>query len=433
MPIPAALTARFEAKGDVDCFTIATKKGQRFVVEAQSLELHTPTEVYMVLRDAAGKQLAASNPEGEPRLDYTPPSDGNVTLAVEHLHYWGGPEEAYRLVVEPYQPSFDLSIGLDRFDVRAGDSISLPVQVARKDYKGPIQLKVVGDSGLLGEGTIPADKPAGEVSLTANSDLQPGARIVRVVGKATINGKPVESTASVRAAVSQSLNNLPFPPWFLFDQIAVTVTEKPPFSLAASLEPSEVLRGGTAVVKIRATRAPGFDEPITLGVEGLPANVKAEPTNIAKGQTEGSVRITPAVAAALGKLSIKPTGTAKVEGQSVVVRVPPLVAGVVPPFDLKLQPTSLSLKAGAKVKIKVTASRHASYQGPIVLELRGAQPGVTAPKVTLAPDQKDGELEIAAAGTAKDEKKDVTIVGTAPAAGNQTHASAPFAIRIEKP
>ena len=71
----------------------------------------------MTLLDAKGAKLQATNPMVAPRLDFTPPADGDYTLAVEHLHYWGGPDETYRVTVVPYGPAFDRSVTLDHFGV----------------------------------------------------------------------------------------------------------------------------------------------------------------------------------------------------------------------------------------------------------------------------------------------------------------------------
>src|SRR5262249_26433063 len=118
--IPCGITGRFLEKGDIDHYVFAAKKGQRLLIEAHTHELYSPTEVYMVLKDTKGAQAAASNPAQGARIDFNPPADGDYTLAVEHLHYWGGPAEAYWLTLAPYEPGFDLSLGLDRWDVAPG-------------------------------------------------------------------------------------------------------------------------------------------------------------------------------------------------------------------------------------------------------------------------------------------------------------------------
>ena len=157
-PPPGAVRrdGRFEQKGDLDHFVFAAKKGQRYAIEARTQEYHSPTEVYMVLKDAKGGQVAASNPAVGQRIDYTAAADGDYALAVEHLHYWGGPAETYHLTVVPYEPGFDLSIALDRWDVAQGGTLSLPILLTRRDYTGPIEVSVAGHPGISGRLTIAA-------------------------------------------------------------------------------------------------------------------------------------------------------------------------------------------------------------------------------------------------------------------------------------
>ena len=155
VPVPGAVSARFHEKGEHDYFVFAAKKGQRTILEAHTQELHSPADVYMTLSDAKGAKLQTTNPMTAPRLDFTPTADGDYTLAVEHLHLWGGPSETYRITVTPYEPGYDLAVQLDRFDVPQGGTLAVPILVTRRDYKGPIDVSVVGQ-GLSGTMTIAA-------------------------------------------------------------------------------------------------------------------------------------------------------------------------------------------------------------------------------------------------------------------------------------
>ncbi|MGH7222976.1 MAG: PPC domain-containing protein, partial [Gemmataceae bacterium] len=127
IPVPGAVTGRFEQKGDSDAFVFTLKKGVRYILEVQTHELGSPTDVYMTLRDAKGAQLQVSDPTKAARLDFKPPADGDYTLHVEHLHLWGGPDEVYRISVAAYEPGFDLTVALDRFNIEQGGKLSLPI------------------------------------------------------------------------------------------------------------------------------------------------------------------------------------------------------------------------------------------------------------------------------------------------------------------
>src|SRR5205823_8452715 len=119
----------------------------------ETLELYSPTLVYMVLKNAkTGAELAKSNPQapppGDQRIEFTAPDDGDYRLEVQHLNLIGGPSEVYRLTVTPAAPDFDLTLAADRVEVSQGGLGPIPVQVSRKGYAGPIELSLVGDPAL---------------------------------------------------------------------------------------------------------------------------------------------------------------------------------------------------------------------------------------------------------------------------------------------
>jgi hypothetical protein len=445
VPVPGGFTGRFQEKGDVDHVVFAATKGQRLILDFQTQELYSPTEVYAVLKDAKGTQIAATNPMTPPRLDFTAPADGDYVVAVEHLHYWGGPSETYHLTVTPYEPGFSLAMFLDRYDAPQGGMVPVPVVLAgRRDYAGPIELSVVGHPGITGTATIPASAapappppnpppPAAQLVLNVKPDVPMGAYDLVVIGKATINGKEVVEYASVKAVIQPGLGGLSFPPRDLLARVGLAVTEKPPFTLVAKFDQPEVLRGAAATLTVTATKDAGFDEEIAVTLPVVPPNVAPMLKNIPKGQTEVKLQLTPAANAAVGSFPIPVVGKAKVMNKDVTVNAVPASLVVALPFELKVEPAPVKVDVGDKAKIKVTAVRKAGYAGPISLEVRNLPANVTAPKVDIAAGQDAAEIEVtAAAAAAPGDKGDVNVLGTAPAAANQQNASANFTVSVVK-
>lgn len=441
--VPGGISCRFLDKGDVDHLVFAGVKGQRIVIEAESLELGSPTEVYMTLRDAKGAQLAVTNPAQAPRIDFTPQADGDLTLAVEHLHYWGGPTETYRVTIKPYQPGFTVTLPLDRYSAAPEGTTSIPVVLnARRDYTGPIELSVLGPPGITGKATINANQaptPANQQQIAAQIPVQVAADVpmgpysLTVVAQATINGKLVTEYVSPQPAIATTLANLPFPPRPLLKQVGFAVTEKPPFRLTARFEPAEAIKGAPINVTVTAERGEGVTEDIALTAQGLPANVTAAVKPIPKGMNEVKFAVTPAAAAALGAFPISFVGKTKVNGKEYSFTSPPASLVVALPFDLKVEPVPVKLTAGDKATIKVTATRKGGYNGPIALQTTALPANVTAAAVTIPMDQTTAEIELTAAeNAALGDKADVGVTGTAPAAANQQNSSPKFTISVVK-
>ena len=330
LAVSGAITGRFEQKGDVDYFVFAGKKGTRYAIDAQTHELGSPTEVYMTLRDAKNNQLQATDPMKDPHLDFTPTEDSDYFLAVEHLQYWAGPDEVYRVTVAPYQPGFDLSLGLDRYDAAAGGSVGVPVFVARRDYAGPIDVSVTGAAGLSGQVQIAAgqpaqpNNPAATLVVNVGPDVPVGPLTFVVQGKAAINGKDVIEYASVRAVVSQGLAGLPVPPRTTDIAVGLAVTEKAPFTLAVQFDEPSTALGKPANLTITADRAAGFTAEIALTVTGLPPNVAPILKNIPVNRNEVKVQLNVAANALPGTSPIVVNGKAKHQNKDFSVNAPPV-------------------------------------------------------------------------------------------------------------
>jgi hypothetical protein len=444
LPVPCGMTARFLEKGDVDYFVFAARKGVKYAIVAETYEILSPAEVYLVVKDAKGADLAKSNPQNTPaRVEFTPAADGDFYIYAEHLNYLHGPTEVYHLSVREAVPDFDVQLQLDRLALAPGQTTLVPVApAARRDFTGPIELIVTGPPGFSGTVTVPnlpppppnqPAPPAAYLPVTCKADVPMGAYDLRVVAKATVGGKEVSKLATVTDVVKQGLNNLAFPPREMLASVGVAVTDKPVFALSVKVAAGEVARGVPATVTVTAKRADGFAEQIDLAPVGLVPNVSAAVKPIPKGANEVQFPLTAAANAGLGPLMVSFRGAAKQAGKDFAYYSAPATAVVVLPADVKGEPSPLTLKVGEKAKLKVTVLRRGEYKGPVDVELKNLPANVTAPKVTVAPDKTTAELELtAAANAAVGDKPDVQVVGTATGAGNQQSLSPTVVLKVVK-
>ncbi len=437
--VPIGISGRFEKGDDSDVYVFAAKKGQKLLIEAQTLELNSPSLVYLVLKNAKGAELAKSNaqavPPADQRIEFTATDDGDYLVEVSHLNFAGGPSEVYRLTVRPASSGFDLTLPADRFDLAASSVVPIPVQVTRRGYAGPIELVVVGPAGFTGTATVKAGQNAGVVVVFAKGETPMGAYSITIQGKATIDGQPVTQLASVRGSIGLALGGIAYPPLHLHHAVALAVKEKAPFGLTVSMNPPDGVPGTTPSIVITAKRDAGFTDEITLiAPTGLPANVPVPKiTSIPKDKIEISFPLDLNGKAPLGDYFVLFTAKAKHLDKEYSAAALPLALTVGMPFDLKAEPSPLVLAPGQTGKLKLTAIRKGGYKGPIAVEIRKLPANVTAGKALFAADQTTVEVDIIAAPTAAPgDKTDVDVLGTASALNNLQNASPAFTVRIMK-
>jgi hypothetical protein len=450
---PCAVTGRFVRKGQHDHFAFAAAKGQRLLIAVQTAELLSPAEVYLTVRDGAGKELAHSDPQRTPFVDFTAPAEGNFFVVAEHLNYAYGPSEVYRLTLTPPQPGFELALATDRVAVPQGQAALLPVAtLVRRDFGGPIELSVVGPPELTGSVTVPAGvqaspqvasmddapgppppPPVAQLPIRAAADLAPGAYEIKVMAKGVADGKPVVAFASTEAVVRGQMAGLPHPPREWLRGVGVGVLPRPPVMLAALWERPESVAGLRNKLVVVATRDPGFEGEIAVSADGLPSGVSARAQAIAAGQIAATLDYALAERAGLGTFPFTIVGKVRNDGREYTAHLlpPPLVVAV--PFELKAEPNPLPLEQGSRVTLMVTARRKGGYTGPIALEVRNLPADVTAGRATIAAAADSATLTlVATAGAPLGSRGDVDVLGTV-RLGNQQAASPPFTVRVQSP
>ena len=322
--VPSGVSGRIEKRGDVDRFKFKAAKDQRFIVEGHTASMGSPAEVLLTIQDAKGAKLVETNPAQAARLDWKAPADGEYLVQVEHLHLWGGTDEAYRVTVTPFEAGFTVALQADRFEVRHDGTLDIPVLVTRQDYAGPIEISARGPAGITGSLTIaqgqpakPAE-PAGILKLNCPSNVQLGAYPLLVLGSADVNGKKLAKAASVLGVIRGGMANLPFPPQSWENQATLAVIERAPFLLTAKLDPATpVAPGKEATLVVNVKRATGFDGEVALSVAGLPANVTGAAVTIAKDKTEARIVVKAAANAAEGKAALVVSGKGKVMDKEI--------------------------------------------------------------------------------------------------------------------
>ena len=84
-----------------DTYKFKATKGQRLIIHCAAQRLDARTDPVVVVRDAAGKELAKAHDAVrlDPVVDFTVPADGEYLVAVNDFLFSGGEEYAYRLSI----------------------------------------------------------------------------------------------------------------------------------------------------------------------------------------------------------------------------------------------------------------------------------------------------------------------------------------------
>ncbi len=449
--LAANFNGRLQEPGDMDRFTFPAKKGQKFTFAAVTRSQGSPADLVLRLYDSSGKKLAENDDSGtdDAILNATFPADGDFTLAVEDLLGRGGPQFAYRIAVSESVPSFTLEAASDTLNVPLGGVAMLPLVVRRSGYNDAIKVHAEGlpEGVTLCPTVVAAGQKGINVCLQSTDAAKPGVlNNLKIIGEATIAGKPVREVADITVALQAKTNQMPYPPAGLLNDLALGVSPAAPFSLRT--EPAEITFGPdlTAKFKVIAKRQKDYTEPITLAVanindggpkpvSGLPPNVSAALKPIPKDQQEIEITLTANGKAPLGEFTVVLDGTLKKGKQTIKQPAASLSVKLAKAYTLTIEPNAVTFKPEGKQKIQVKVDRNPAFTGPVEVTFKNLPAGITPAKATIPADQSSVEVELAAAKDAGPASaNNVTAEGQA-AQGKAKFAasSAPLTVTIEAP
>ncbi|MGC4007462.1 MAG: PPC domain-containing protein [Pirellulales bacterium] len=176
-----------------------------------------------------------------------------------------------------------------------------------------------------------------------------------------------------------------------------------------------VRRGGNYWLDVLVSRNDGFDGPITVRAENLPAGVTAEPVVVGKGRGSVPLVFHAAPDAPPADAVIRIVGTATI-GESTVERVArgggltwstvntpgiarmndtiPLAVREAPPFTITAKPKAAAVEAGKTLTIDVDVARAADWNDDVQLSGYDLPDKATVPLVTVKKGSTTGTVEL---------------------------------------
>jgi hypothetical protein len=164
----------------------------------------------------------------------------------------------------------------------------------------------------------------------------------------------------------------------------------PDFRLSMNPRNPNVPLGGAIPVTVQAFRMDGFDGPISVAINGLPAGITATPALIAPGQIATTILLKSDGRAVAGAATIDVVGSAVTpQGRQLTRRANPedtlKQVAVMPPADIQmtLETRTVELEPGGTAEVKLRIARRNGFGGRVPVSVMNLPPSVRVLDVGL--------------------------------------------------
>ncbi|HUR54430.1 MAG TPA: hypothetical protein VMZ71_09880, partial [Gemmataceae bacterium] len=223
---------------------------------------------------------------------------------------------------------------------------------------------------------------------------------------------------------------------------AYRVTVRPPrpdFSVTINPNSPSVWKGGAIPVGVTASRTDGFDGPVRLRLEGLPAGFHAPATFIEGNQTTTAFALfANADATVPANTAVKLIATATINGKDVSREVTVAAPKLMDPGDIvtATKQSEIVVKPGQQTTFVVEIERRNKFGGRVPVEVRGLPHGVRVLNIGLNGillTERDTAREVVIYAEPWVKPMEHPIVVSAKREGKNTdHAAKSVLLKVEK-
>jgi WD40 repeat protein len=388
VPIPVTIDGRIagaSADGpDADCFRFRARKGERLVLEVAAQRFGSRLDSFLEVLDASGRPIerALLRCVAETVLvlsDRDSASGGFriqswVDLGVGDFVFAG--RELLRVARLPNGPDDDIA-----FETLRGRRVGLLDTTPEHHSVGsPVYKVTVHPAGAR-------LTPNGMPLFRLYSQNDDGGPLYGKDSRLTFD-PPADGDYVVRLTDAQGREG---------DDLAYRLTIRPPrpdFCLRMSPENPNVPRGGSVPVEVTAERLDGFDGPIAVRIDALPAGVSADPAIIPAGGTSATLILTaradaPSIAMVVPQPA-RVTGSARIGGRLITRATTPeggmehrVTLLPAPDVTVRTDRREVTLRPGGQVDVTAEIARHHGFGGRVPIEVRNLPSGVRVLDVGL--------------------------------------------------
>ena len=298
-PVAINGTARYRQP---ERFSLNPQAGQSLVFEVRAQRYGSPVDSVLRILDAKGKVLS-NNDDGnfagvsfnkDSRILHQFTGAGTYTIEIRNLWATTGENFPYQLSIRPAEPRAELMLASDNPYVFAGQTGKLKITAARVDgLEAEIPLSITGlPEGVTAKPAIIAGGSSEvEIEIDATG-ARPGATGMIEV-RSPLAAKPAGRAIQISSGGGEGRH------YGQVEGAMLAVVERPHFSLECAASSLNLVRGGTATLKVSITRQPGFQDTLTFSADNLPPGVAMEQIDSAAG--EATLRFRAAQDAAIGR------------------------------------------------------------------------------------------------------------------------------------
>jgi len=341
--MPITINGRIFPREDVDIWTFDAVAGKTITCAVAAQSIGSPLEARLELRDPRGQIVAemTSAAKTDPAFQFTPTVAGIYELHIHDVKYDGLQNYLYRLTINDAPTSNPSDAGMTRRGkpaVRTNEDLPKLAE-SEPNNDGPAAPLVALPT--LGTGTI---DPPGDVDVWAFEAKK--GKVVALEVEAAQLGSPLQAVLVVRDGEGKELTRRDS----LMTQTGETIISfNPPtdgkyfaevrerfasrggktyvYALRISPQqpnvrlelPSDVViadRGKTQKLAINVLRDGGFNSPVTVTVEGLPADVKVADVVVPVNKNKADMQLEAAATAKVSLHTLRIVGKYEVDGEA---------------------------------------------------------------------------------------------------------------------
>lgn len=354
--------------GEADVWTFSGKKGQRMIVEVEGRRLGSPVDSVIEILDMKSKAIERAVLRCQAKTFVTFRDHDNVQgnirieawndLNVNDFIYMGG--ELVRIKELPTHPDADCNF-FTAGGLRTGFLDTTPTHQSLNEPMYKVSIHPPGTR-------FPPNGYPVFTLYYRNDDGGPGyGRDSRLFFDVPEDGDYRVRVSDARGAGGPDHG------------YRVTIrAPKPSFNVRFSPDAPSISRGGSVPITVTADRIDGYDGPIQVRLDNLPAGLHAPTTDIPAGQIATAFALFAEDKAPTPTAPLKLIATAEFDGKKIVKEVMGQTPKVIAPGEIvtRTMESEITLKPGSITTLTVEIERRDKFAGRVPLDVKGLPHGV---------------------------------------------------------